>query len=154
MGAEGSTFCSLSSPAGYLDADSTRSCAPAGGKSESKRMQVMSADSIRADRINPWTKDLVASSSCGTCGSNAVAPAGYLADTPDRGAIVLDSRHGPLWIDDDRDSRPVDLDPGEASSMRIPEVVARIKGAPNEDAHDKALSERRRGSSSGGSNPP
>uniref|UniRef100_A0A7S4RAI7 Uncharacterized protein n=1 Tax=Alexandrium monilatum TaxID=311494 RepID=A0A7S4RAI7_9DINO len=154
MGAEGSTFCSVSSPAGYLDTDSMCSCAPAGNKFESKRMHVMSANSIHADRINPWTKDLLASNSCGTCGSNAIAPTGYLADTPDHGAIVLDSRHGPLWVDDDKDSRPVDLDPEEESNMRIPEVVARIKGAPNEDAHDKALSERRRGSSSGGSNPP
>mmetsp|Transcript_29940 Transcript_29940/g.95526 ORF Transcript_29940/g.95526 Transcript_29940/m.95526 type:complete len:187 (-) Transcript_29940:89-649(-) len=151
MGAEGSTFCSASNPGGYLDADHTCTCAPSGHKFESKRMQVSSADGMGSDRINPWTKDLGTNQGCGSCVSpTTVAPKGYLADTQDEGAIVLDSREGPLWMDEERDSRTVDLDPGEDGGMRIPEAVARMQTAPVRDAikpraflasHEKALAD-------------
>mmetsp|Transcript_74365 Transcript_74365/g.172345 ORF Transcript_74365/g.172345 Transcript_74365/m.172345 type:complete len:157 (+) Transcript_74365:73-543(+) len=132
MGAEASAFCSVSRPGGYLDADRKPfSCVPSGQRFESKRMQVTSADSMHGERISPWTKDLGASQGCGGCGGHGpvAAPKGYLADTQDEGAIVLDSREGALWVDDDRDSRPVDLEPGEEGGVRIPEVIARIDSA-------------------------
>uniref|UniRef100_A0A7S2N2Q2 Uncharacterized protein n=1 Tax=Alexandrium andersonii TaxID=327968 RepID=A0A7S2N2Q2_9DINO len=153
MGAEASTFCSTSNPGGYLDADAMCSCAPPSAKSsfESTRMQVASATSMRGDRINPWTKDLATNPTCGGCGPPATtAPRDYLADTVDDGAIVLDSREGPVWVDDDQDSRPVDLDPGENSGMRIPEVVTRMETGAKREARDKkALTEKRRGNQSG-----
>jgi hypothetical protein len=68
-------------------------------------MQVAPKDDIVNDRINPWTRDLqttgdascsanmVNLASCGTMPpSKTKAPKDYMADMPDDGAIVLNSR--------------------------------------------------------------
>merc|ERR1719282_1441903 len=59
-----------------------------------------------------------------SCGSTQLAPMDYLADTQEQGAIMLDSREGPVWMDDERDQVVVGLDPGE---MSLPEAAVRVK---------------------------
>merc|ERR1719210_665126 len=58
-----------------------------------------------------------------TCGNTQLAPMDYLADTQEQGAIVFDSREGPVWMDDERDQVVVGLDPGE---MSLPEAAVRV----------------------------
>lgn len=68
-------------------------------------MQVGNLESLRDDRINAFSKDIKAASMCGmtgmTCGKATKAPTGYLADTLDGGMIVVDSKDGPIWMDDE-----------------------------------------------------
>lgn len=120
MGGEESVLCSTGKPGGFEDP--TCSCAPR-NPNRPGRMQVAGVDSLDKDRINPWTKNIDPDdleTNCGmACAGPAVgsttAPAGYLADTQDGGAIVMDSRAGPLWMDDDKETRRYDLDPEETS---------------------------------------
>mmetsp|Transcript_69024 Transcript_69024/g.133202 ORF Transcript_69024/g.133202 Transcript_69024/m.133202 type:complete len:139 (+) Transcript_69024:57-473(+) len=116
MGAENSTFCSMNAANGYLahDVKVTASCAPCPSKYESQQMEFGSSTAPVSDRVDPWTRDLISTAGCGTCDSATTAPKGYLADSQGDAAIVQDSREGPMWVDDDRDSRPVHLDPDES----------------------------------------
>mmetsp|Transcript_55231 Transcript_55231/g.124417 ORF Transcript_55231/g.124417 Transcript_55231/m.124417 type:complete len:134 (-) Transcript_55231:135-536(-) len=90
MGSEASTFCSVDEPGGYK-----------------KPMKMASADTLRHDRIDMWSKDMGDGVECSrltavmTCGGNTQPPQDYLADTPQHGSIVLeDWREGPFWSDD------------------------------------------------------
>merc|ERR1719188_237522 len=106
-------------------------------------MDMSDMQSLQADRINSWTKDLGPGSvQCGqvkaalTCDTPTAAPEGYLADTQDQGAILLDSRVGPVWLDDEGEDQVVGLQPGE---MSVPHAAAaaghqkRSTGALSED---------------------
>jgi len=142
MGGEASAFCSASQPGGYHDRSDMQSfpMPPACGASAMacgagppgrKQMPIGGMDSLRDERINAWTKDLGPNTECSqaahvlSCGSATSAPLDYLADTQDRGAILLDSREGPIWMDDEREDQiVVGLDPGE---MSMPEAAMRRK---------------------------
>merc|ERR1711879_759021 len=50
----------------------------------------------------------------GTAGSTT-APTGYIADSQGPGAIMMDARIGPMWVDEEKDSRQVNLDPEETT---------------------------------------
>mmetsp|Transcript_127858 Transcript_127858/g.319197 ORF Transcript_127858/g.319197 Transcript_127858/m.319197 type:complete len:182 (+) Transcript_127858:77-622(+) len=144
MGGEASTFCSASKPGGYNDRKDMQSFPPmpscganamacGHGPPGPKRMPIAGMDSLRDERINAWTKDLGPNAECSqmahvlTCGSATSAPMDYLADTQDKGAILLDSHKGPIWMDDEcEDQKVIGLEPGE---MSMPEAAMRRKDA-------------------------
>mmetsp|Transcript_85914 Transcript_85914/g.135641 ORF Transcript_85914/g.135641 Transcript_85914/m.135641 type:complete len:226 (+) Transcript_85914:60-737(+) len=75
------------------------------GELSVKPMQVAPREDLSNDRINPWTRDLVATGEAGcgqqmvsfaSCGaistSKTKAPKDYMADMPEGGSIVLNSK--------------------------------------------------------------
>mmetsp|Transcript_114915 Transcript_114915/g.245341 ORF Transcript_114915/g.245341 Transcript_114915/m.245341 type:complete len:151 (-) Transcript_114915:52-504(-) len=108
MGAEASSFCSVSDPSGYRS--------PQNGLMP---MQVGSADSMKADRIDQWSQDLNEATTCGglSCGGHTVAPSDIMADTAHGSIVLRDDEEGALWIDDEIDGvrgqemASIDLDP-------------------------------------------
>lgn len=90
-----------------------------------RKMDMSDMQSLQADRINAWTKDLGPGSvQCGqvkaalTCDTPTAAPESYLADTQNDGAILLDARVGPIWLDDEGEDQVVAPQPGELSAPR------------------------------------
>lgn len=88
-------------------------CTVSDDPNRSRHMQVGDLDSMRHDRLDPFTKDVQPDLNlpplfmgCGAAASACKAPAarapeGYLADTLD-GMIVVDSKDGPVWREDRR----------------------------------------------------
>lgn len=86
-------------------------CMVSDDPNRSRHMQVGDLDSMRHDRLDPFTKDVQPDlpplfMGCGAAASAckappARAPEGYLADTLD-GMIVVDSKEGPVWREDRR----------------------------------------------------
>lgn len=72
-----------------------------------KRMPLATPESLQDDRINAWSNDLGDHAECSStlqvlsCGGTTRAPMNYLADMQTKGAIMLDSREGPVLMDDD-----------------------------------------------------
>mmetsp|Transcript_47704 Transcript_47704/g.82965 ORF Transcript_47704/g.82965 Transcript_47704/m.82965 type:complete len:183 (-) Transcript_47704:65-613(-) len=156
MGNSGqAAFCSVNKPGGYYndDPDSRGGAFDCASPSWDSRpmcstkhmespfncnsngelpMRIMSEAQMKEDKINAWTKDMTESTSCGgislSCGSNTKAPSGYLADTQDGGTIVLDSRDGPVWVDDAEDSRIVGISPDEGGDvvMKTPQILNQL----------------------------
>mmetsp|Transcript_123389 Transcript_123389/g.245656 ORF Transcript_123389/g.245656 Transcript_123389/m.245656 type:complete len:139 (-) Transcript_123389:238-654(-) len=116
MGADSSAFCSAARANGYVahDVPIMASCTPHPNKYSRQQMELGNSSNPNLERVDPWTRDLISTAGCGTCDSATTAPKGYLADSQGDAAIVQDSREGPMWVDDDRDSRPVHLDPDES----------------------------------------
>lgn len=143
MGAESSAFCSAARANGYVphDGDITKSCTPHPTKYEKQQMELASSHNPNFDRVDPWTRDLATTVGCTTCGSNTTAPRGYLADTQGNGTIVLDSREGPMWVDDANDSRPVHLDPDESNDRDTQMLMDSMKTPQAGSLRDKAVRE-------------
>mmetsp|Transcript_108714 Transcript_108714/g.307492 ORF Transcript_108714/g.307492 Transcript_108714/m.307492 type:complete len:170 (+) Transcript_108714:62-571(+) len=100
-------ICSASHPAGFCSHDSGNTKRP---------MEVTTADAVNGDHISPWTSnpnDRGPAAVMLACGANVTAaPADYLADTPNAGVVMVDSREGPIWMDEAED-RAFGLEPGE-----------------------------------------
>mmetsp|Transcript_43951 Transcript_43951/g.80312 ORF Transcript_43951/g.80312 Transcript_43951/m.80312 type:complete len:143 (-) Transcript_43951:85-513(-) len=108
MGAEASQMCSMTKPHGF-EPDCTMSSMQRReeGFEETpfRPMQVSSYDAVQKEKINAWTKDVPDPAACSlaqmaNCSKPLQAPQDYLADTQDSGRIILDSREGPVWMDD------------------------------------------------------
>jgi len=90
-----------------------------------------------------------------SCGGSTQAPKGYLADTQDNGAIVLDSKDGPLWMDEE--TRPFPLDVEEGGNVAAPHCINAKRGKPTlgklfevEEDSVFSLREKKRSNSCGG----
>mmetsp|Transcript_23368 Transcript_23368/g.72494 ORF Transcript_23368/g.72494 Transcript_23368/m.72494 type:complete len:153 (-) Transcript_23368:80-538(-) len=108
MGGEASTFCAPATPCKSMGvgscqppivvdlASECRGCEPMDPDAP-KRMEVVTADTLRQDRINTWTRveSPRAGLSCGRAGANRVnAQPDFVADTQANGVIVVDRGSG------------------------------------------------------------
>jgi len=135
-------FCSPSQPHGWPErrfempemATCGGQCGPKDGR---KRMQLATSDALQDDRINAWSNDMGDHAECSstmhllTCGGTARAPATYLADMQGTGAIMLDSREGPLLMEEDGEDQVVRMDPGEVDMPEAARVGKTARRAQN-----------------------
>mmetsp|Transcript_123390 Transcript_123390/g.245658 ORF Transcript_123390/g.245658 Transcript_123390/m.245658 type:complete len:185 (-) Transcript_123390:135-689(-) len=144
MGADSSAFCSAARANGYVahDVPIMASCTPHPNKYSRQQMELGNSSNPNLERVDPWTRDLSSSPGLSTCacGSTTTAPRGYLADTQGNGSIVLDSKEGPMFVDDDKDSRPVHLHPDESNESQ-PLLVNATKPGAIQALRDKAVRE-------------